>query len=395
LVGVSTLAVGGVAYGAQQADAGSTPASISVPGCSTGVAPGPDLTNVETSFLSGPVVPFGVTISSDSKSAFVADASGAIYVYSLTSGAPTIDKVDSFRLTEQQRYFREPGISPLGLALTPSGRYLVAASASGAVVSKVAGLEKQHSRWSSWSAGTLRSKGQGAIEAAVSPSGAYVFVTLEDSNELAVFDLRSALRKGFYASDLVGTIPLGVAPVGVAVSPNGQYLYVTSESSALGQSEGTLTTIDLARAERAPSHSIVSTVPAGCSPVRVVATSSSVYVTARGSDALLKFNAKDLVSLPGSALEGDVQVGEAPVGLALVDHDKTLVISDSDRFATPGEGANLAVVTVAEDGQMLLDGYLKSGSFPRDVAASPNGEWLLVSNYGSSQVEAVDARELP
>jgi DNA-binding beta-propeller fold protein YncE len=120
-----------------------------------------------------------------------------------------------------------------------------------------------------------------------------------------------------------------------------------------------------------------------------------VYVTARGSDALLEFSAKDLVTRPGSALEGDVQVGEAPVGLALVDQDKTIVISDSDRFATPGEGASLAVVTVTEDGQMLLDGYLKSGSFPRDMAASPNGEWLLVNNYGSSQVEVVDARGLP
>jgi DNA-binding beta-propeller fold protein YncE len=159
LVGVSTLALGGVAYGAQQADAGSTPASISVPGCSTAVAPGPELAGVETSFLSGPVVPFGVAISSDSKSAFVSDAYDAIYMFSLTPGPPTVEKVDAFRLTDLQRYFQEPGIpSPLGLALTPDGRYLVAASASGAVVFKVAGLERKHSRWSSWFAGRFRTK---------------------------------------------------------------------------------------------------------------------------------------------------------------------------------------------------------------------------------------------
>jgi DNA-binding beta-propeller fold protein YncE len=286
-------------------------------------------------------------------------------------------------------------VTPVGLALTPNGRYLVAASGTGAVVFHVAQLEKKRSPLSSWTVGSFASTGQGAIETAVSPDGNYVFVTEEDSNEMAVFDLQSALRRDFHAADLVGMVPLGLAPVGIAIAPDGRYLYVTSEEARTGQREGTLTTVNVKTAERTPARAIVSTVPAGCSPVRVVATGSSVFVTARGSDALLEFEAKDLAAHPPSSLRRVVQVGEAPVGLALVDRDRTIVVADSDRFGVAGRGANLAVVTVATDGRLVLDGYLPSGSFPRNMAASRNGKWLLVSNYGSGQVESVDVAALP
>ncbi|MGH9030423.1 MAG: beta-propeller fold lactonase family protein [Acidimicrobiales bacterium] len=329
----------------------------------------------------------------DSRSAFVADSFGAIFEYALGTGSPRFEKKISFQ-TNGASPNQPPSpaeISPLGLALTPDGHYLVAAAGSGAVVFDVANIERRHSRSSSWVIGHFRSKGQEAIEVAVSPDGKYVFVTLEDSDDLAVFDLRAALRKGFHRSDLVGTVPLGVAPVGMALSPDGRYLYVTSE----GRSEGTLTTLDISMAERSPSRSIVSTVDAGCSPVRVVATSTYVYVTARGSDSVLEFQAADLVDDPAAALLNEVQVGETPVGLALVEQDRALVVSDSDRFAAPGQGADLAFVSIGSGGSLQLEGYLSSGSFPRDMAASRNGRWLVVSNYLSSQVEIVDLSTLP
>jgi len=382
-IAVFTLALGTTAAGTSSAGALTTSSPNSLPPCTTAVASAPTLGHVQTHFVSGPVSPFGVAITSDSAHAFVADSAGALFVYSLTSTTLKAETKGSF-----------PGQSFLGLALTPNGRFLVAAQGTGATVFDVARIER-HTSPSSWTRGALQSGGQGAIEAAVSPDGRVVFVTLENSDELAVFNLKKALAHGFRSSDLIGTIPLGIAPVGVAVSPGGHYLYVTSEATARNQSVGELTTIDLRKAKRSPAHAVVSTVGAGCSPVRVVATRSSVYVTARGSDALLEFSASDLVSRPRAALEGDVRVGEAPVGVALVDHDTTLVIADSNRFASPGAGANLAVVTGASGGHLALAGYLRSGSFPRDMAVSPNGKALLVDNYGSGQVESVDVGELP
>jgi DNA-binding beta-propeller fold protein YncE len=370
--------------------------SVPAPGCSTAVATGPALSTVATSFVTGSEAPFGVAIAADGKRAFVADASGAIVVYSLESVTPKLEVVDSFRVNRDGQPAPPPlgGISPLGASLTPNGRYLVAAAGGGAVVLSVAGLEKG-SPMSAWTVGKLSSSGQGAIETAVSPDGDYVFVSLEYSNALAVFDLETALHDGFRRSSLVGTVPLGVAPVGIAVAPDGKYLYVTSEATRRNQNQGTLTTVDLSKAERTPSRSIVSTVPAGCSPVRVVATGTSVYVTARGSDAVLAFDAKELVDRPSSSLTGEVQVGEAPVGLALVAHDRTMIVADSDRFSAPGTGASLAVVTIGSTGQMSLAGYVTTGSFPRDIATDRSRATVLVTDFASGQVEAVDGTTLP
>lgn len=87
-------------------------------------------------------------------------------------------------------------------------------------------------------------------------------------------------------------------------------------------------------------------------------------------------------------------MGEAPVGVALVDHDQMAVVADSNRFTVPGAAASLAVVAIDPSGRMGLAGYIASGTFPRDMAVSPDGQVLLVSNFGSNQVETVDVADL-
>jgi DNA-binding beta-propeller fold protein YncE len=212
---------------------------------------------------------------------------------------------------------------------------------------------------------------------------------------MAVFNLKKAESNGFEPSDLIGYVPLGIAPVGMAISPNGRYLYATSEAVTPTGGEGTLSTIDLRRAEHDPSRSVISTVWAGCSPVRVVATRSDVYVTARGSDDLIAFSAADLVSNPTAAMIGQVPVGEAPVGLALVQQGKRIVVADSNRFSVGVAASNLAVVSTSNDGSLRLLGYVGAGGFPRDMAVSPNGKVLIVSDFDSGDVEEIGVSTLP
>jgi DNA-binding beta-propeller fold protein YncE len=365
--------------------------------CSTAIAPAPVLGHVETRFASGLLTPFGVAFGPDSNDVFVdslinpssshagapltRDASG-ISEYSVSRSGLVSQRVGSF--ADQ---------SLLGMAISPNGRDLVAASGSGASVFSVPRIEQSSSPPSSWLLGSFSSRGQGAIEVVVSPDGHDVFVSLEDSNQLAVFNLQKAESDGFGSSDLVGYVPMGLAPVGMAISPNGRFLYATSEVATESGTQGTLTTIDLRQAEAQPSRSVVSTVWAGCSPVRVVATSSSVYVTARESDELLEFSATDLAAQPAAALIGRVHVGEAPVGLALAHHG-TVVIADSNRFGANGATSNLAVVAAAKTSLRLV-GYVPAGDFPRDMALSTNGTTIVISNYGSGQVEEVDVDSLP
>ncbi|HXW45947.1 MAG TPA: hypothetical protein VEL03_14225, partial [Streptosporangiaceae bacterium] len=162
---------------------------------------------------------------------------------------------------------------------------------------------------------------------------------------------------------------------------------------------GTLTVISVARAEQDPAHSIVARTVAGCNPVRVItsANGSVVWVTARASDALLAFSAARLLTDPGHALLADVRVGELPVGLALVRGGSLVVVADSDRFDVPGARSSLAVVDVADAlaGRPALLGYLPAGGFPREMALEPGGATLLVTNYSSGQLEAVDVAALP
>ncbi len=111
----------------------------------------------------------------------------------------------------------------------------------------------------------------------------------------------------------------------------------------------------LRRAETRPGRAVVATILAGCSPVRVITSANGrvVWVTARGSNAVLGFSAARLLTRPRHALVAHVQVGAAPVGLALVDNGIRLVVADSNRFGEKGASSNLAVISV---GRRLLAG---------------------------------------
>jgi hypothetical protein len=195
------------------------------------------------------------------------------------------------------------------------------------------------------------------------------------------------------------------------VSPGGRWLYATSEIAARGTgaarpiagpggalSVGTLTVIDLRRAETDPAASVVATVDAGCQPVRVTtaADGTQVWVTARASDDLLCFAAARLVSDPKRALVAAVRVGEAPVGLAAVRESSLLLVADSNRFGASGATSDLDVVNVAAAlaGRPAVVGHIRAGLFPRDMTLAPDGT-LLVSNFDSGQVEAVDVATVP
>ena len=125
--------------------------------------------------------------------------------------------------------------------------------------------------------------------------------------------------------------------------------------------------ISVHKAETDPAHAIVSTVTAGCSPVRVITSSSggTVWVTARASDMLLGFSASRLRGDPAHALIARAEVGEAPVGLALVDSGQRVVVADSNRFSQRGAKSSLAVVNVAAAlaHRPALAGYLHAGGF--------------------------------
>ena len=365
------------------------------PGCSTATAPAPALRTVPAPMAPVPSSPFGVAVTADGRWSFVAlTGSGSVGVFRVRGpGVPSLARQVLV------------GPEPLGEALTRDGRYLLVADGGGGAA--VISVSRAESGAAGAVLGTLSAPtGSGAIEVTTSPDGRFAFVSLEDSAAIAVFNLQRALARGFGAADFVGTIPAGMAPVGVAVSPDGRWLYATSElasgarpSPGLLGGEGTLTVISVRRAETDPAGSVVSTVQAGCSPVRVITSADGgvVWVTARESDRLLGFSAARLLTDPAGSIVASVEVGEAPVGLALVDGGTRIVVADSNRFGAAGAASSLAVVNVAAAlaNRPALAGYLPAGGFPREMALEPGGRTLLVGNFSSQQLEAVGVAGLP
>ena len=376
------------AAGRLTAQPGVTGAPAQLPGCTTAAAPARYLPVTRAMIRTGGD-PFGVAVTPDGRYVFV---SGAGSVQVLRSGP-------GLALTRVREVTVAGSLA--GEALTSGGRYLLVASNRGAVVIDVAAAEQGRPHPV---LGTLAAPhGVGAIEVAISHNSQLAFVSLEYSDDIAVFRLGRALAHGFGPADYAGSIPQGEAVVGLALSPDGRWLYATSELdpgvAPHRTGQGSLSVISVPRAAAAPAHSVLATVAAGCEPVRVATSADGavVWVTARGSNTLLGFSTALLRRHPARSLIARVMVGEAPVGLALVDHGRQIVVADSNRFDTPGASASLAVVRVADAlaGRPALAGLLPAGLFPREMAVAPGGRTLLVTCFSSGQLELVDLTGLP
>jgi DNA-binding beta-propeller fold protein YncE len=260
----------------------------------------------------------------------------------------------------------------------------------------------------------------GRIYASITSDDKFAFVADENAMTVTVLDLARTRESHFRVGSIVGRIPTGSLPIAVTLSPDERYMYVTSQWAppALGwpveckreganasdttavNPEGAIHIVDVARAKVDPARSIIASVPAGCSAVRLVLSPSGerAYVTARNSNALLAFDTAKLLSDPAHALVGRISVGTAPVGIAVVDSGRKVIVTNSNRFA--GSKDDHQVLTVVDatrmgDGAAAILGTVGAGAFPREMRVTSDGRTLLLTNFGSSSVEMLDLSRLP
>jgi DNA-binding beta-propeller fold protein YncE len=247
-------------------------------------------------------------------------------------------------------------------------------------------------------------KGAATIEVIATPDGRTAFAS--DENLAQVTVLRVQRQPGGAPGAVgIGRIAVDRGPVGFAFSPDATTLYVTSEigiragatADATGQltlpcgpgtAIGTLTAIDVARA------TVVARLAAGCSPVRVAVTAngSTVWVSARGDDRVIAFDAAKIRTDASHALIAQAHVGSAPVGIALLAHDTLLAVANSNRFDT---GSTASTVTVLQLGTTPSQrSSFATGSFPREFSVSPDGSVLYLTNFNSRTVELIDVTRL-
>jgi DNA-binding beta-propeller fold protein YncE len=364
----------------------STPA---MSGCTSVAARPPKQLAVPTALVRLPGQPFGVV--STGRWSFV------------SSGSWVIVLSDHFFPPRPVRRVRLPGVSAAAGEAVAAGRYLLVAAGSGAVVLDVQSAVHggRHPVLGTLEVGAGGPYQDSAVEVVASRDGRYAFVSLEYANRIEVFDLALAIAARFHRSGYLGSVLLGQAVVGLAMDPTGRWLYATSELAGIGTpdvpaGQGTLSLISVRGAETGAPDAVVSTAAAGCEPVRVALSPDGrvAWVTARGSDAVLGLSTAALRRHQPRPLLATVRVGAAPVGLAIIDRGRLVLVANSNR-AQQGIGSLEVIAAGAALAHRPAEiGSLAAGVFPREVAAIPGEPIALVTDYGSGQLEAVDLARL-
>ena len=369
----------------------------------------PASTSTDGFQLELPGHPFGVVVSRDGRWVFVA-------VMSEKAGASGVAVIQQ----DQGRYELKRVVPCEGaaeLALTHDGKILVVAAGDSVGLldtgRMISGTGDPH--MGAFSDGA----GAGSIYVNVTRDDKVLFVSDEGAEAITVIDLDRVRSSGYDARAVIGKIPVGRAPIALTFSPDDRLLYTTSEIAAEAWEwpktvksensdpglpspmvqEGAVVVIDVAQAKADPAHSVLTRVPAGGSPVRMVMSPDGrlIYVTARGSNAVLVFDAAKLVTDPGHARLAKVPVVVSPVPLAIIQNGRTLVVGNSNRFGSDaGAFQKLSVLDIARMGRDdAVTGTIKAGIFPREMCISADGKTLFLTNFNSDSLQVIDAQNPP
>jgi len=335
--------------------------------------------------------PFGVKPTADGCWLFVSligapDTGGTIVVLRNVKGA--------FQIDHAVKVNGQPG----GMSLSHDGRLLAAAAQDRTLLLDVAKLE--HRDPQPLLAEVPEGQGTGAVYAQFTRDDHILFVSEEQRGRLAVIDVEHAIIGGREKS-VLNRVVTGRGPVGLALSPDGTQLYATSEfaapsanwpaecepmadKSGARQPAGMLQVIDTATVAKEPYKSVVAAVSAGCGPVRVALSPDgrTVWVTARTDNALLAFQTRQLTQ-PNPKVDRRV-VGVAPVGVAVRPDGSEVWVANSDRFSTTGAGS-LTAVSPSDKGSRQV----ATGRFPRELAFLSDGVTMVVTVFGSNELQMV------
>jgi DNA-binding beta-propeller fold protein YncE len=256
------------------------------------------------------------------------------------------------------------------------------------------------------------------IQANVTRDNEYLFVSDEGrSSNITVIDLKRATADGFKAKAIVGRIPTGTLPVSLEFSPNGKLLYSTSAfaakewgwplnctpdwDSTTPAPEGAIVIIDVEKAKSEPFNAVLGRVPTGCVPVRLTLSPDgrSIWVSVRNDDAVAAYDAEKLLANPSHSRIAWIPVGPAPVGIVITRDGKYVLNTNSGRFRANMESPQTVTVIDREratlgPGPAATVGFINAGVNPRQLALSPDGRTIFLTNYLSKTVQLIDVGQL-
>lgn len=328
-----------------------------------------------------------------SKPAGVVVAPGGGWVFAALASGLVVMKRSGDSLTVDHAYTNPNGEVGFGVAISRDGKTLALSTSDQLALFDVAKAE-QNAAGALLARVATQSVKKTSIDVTFSADGAFAFVALEYDDSVAVVDVAN--------ESYVGAIPIdGSAVTGVVVSPDGARLYVTCELSnafkaanpnfATDQIVGLVTVVDVTKAEATPASSVLGSAYVGRAPVRAALSpdGATLWVTARGSNALVELDTASLLSTTCNPVRSETAVGPSPVGVTVLDGGKAVAVANSNRFAAPTQPQTVSFVSAASP---ALLGQVTVGAFPREMDA--DGTALFVSNYNSSSVSGLDLTKL-
>jgi YVTN family beta-propeller protein/autotransporter-associated beta strand protein len=240
------------------------------------------------------------------------------------------------------------GVMPIGVAVTPDGRYVYIANNGSSTVSVIDTVTDKV-------VGSV-SVPAGPIGVAVTPDGKYAFVT---SSVFFTFTGNTVSVINTATNTLVAPpITVGSGPIGVAFTPDGKFSYVANFN------DGTASVINTAtRTVVVPSIPLGS--PTG-SPVGVAATPDGKFVYVANVNA----NAVSVISTATNTVVSSIPVANGAVGVAVTPDGKSLYVSN----------VNGNTVSVISTTTYTVVDLITVGISPVGVAVTPDGKFVYVAN---------------
>jgi YVTN family beta-propeller protein len=183
-------------------------------------------------------------------------------------------------------------------------------------------------------------------QAAITPDGAFAYVTNPFSNSVTVIDTAS--------QKIVTTIEVGLRPFGVAITPDGTFAYVTNQNS------NSVSVIDTDR------KVVVDTVEVGPTPNGVAITPDGAFAYVSN----FRCNCVSVIATKDNTVVATVKVGKVPFALAITPEG-------TFAYVTNGAGTSVSIIDTASN---TVVGSVDVGFRPAGVAITPDGSFAYVTN---------------
>jgi DNA-binding beta-propeller fold protein YncE len=249
----------------------------------------------------------------------------------------------------------------------------------------------------------------GAESLVITSDDKFLFVSQNMAAVISVIDLGKVRKSGFGNDAIVGHIPGVARSSGLTLSPDGRFLYATDQeaparlkpqktcpvSTTASGLEGAILIIHVARAKTNPEASVISTVTAGCHPVRLrlSADGNTLYTANQAVEgALLAFDTRPVAKGQPLELLWRLPIGPEPVDVAVIESHQRLVVTTRKRGALGEEPSNLLVIDPARitSGNAAIVGVIPAELNPRDLSLTNDGRLLMVTNRASRTLQIID-----